>query len=88
MDLRRQKVMVETDRYRIDGDMTLPSEGYRSRLSDHVNRREQEFFTIQDAVLTPHAGGEGWSAAVLLLASAQIHLIVPSADDQGRNQPA
>lgn len=30
----------------------LPSEGYRSRLSDHVNRRDQDFFTIQDAVLT------------------------------------
>ena len=80
MDLRRQKVMVETDRYRIDGDMTLPSEGYRSRLSDHVNRREQEFFTIQDAVLTPHEGGEAWNADVLLLASAHICLIVPGAD--------
>ena len=88
MDLRRQKVMVETDRYRIDGDMTLPREGHRSRLSDHVNRREQEFFTIQDAVLTPHAGGEGWSAEVLLLASAHIHLIVPSASDESRTEPA
>ena len=87
MDFLRQKVMVETDRYRIDGHMTLPSEGYRSRLSDHVNRREQEFFTIQDAVLTPHAGGESWSAEVLLLASAHIHLIVPSADDESQSEP-
>ena len=87
MDLRRQKVMVETDRYRIDGDMTLPSEGYRSRLSDHVNRREQEFFTIQDAVLTPHGGGGSWTADVLLLASAHIHLIVPSAEDESRGEP-
>ena len=80
--------MVETDRYRIDGDMTLPREGHLSRLSDHVNRREQEFFTIQDAVLTPHAGGEGWSAEVLLLASAHIHLIVPSANEESRTEPA
>ena len=41
--------MVETDRYRIEGSLTLPREGYRSRLSDHINRREQEFFTIQIA---------------------------------------
>ena len=88
MDLRRQKVMVETDRYRIDGDMTLPSEGYRSRLSDHVNRREQEFFTIQDATLTPHEGGESWSAEVLLLASAHIRLIVPGAEDEAPSDPA
>lgn len=77
MDLRREKVVVETARYRVDGDMTLPSEGYRSRLSDHVNRRDLDFLTIQDAVVTPLDGGEGWTAPVLMLASRHIHLIVP-----------
>ena len=38
MDLRKEKVVVETDRYRVTGSMTLPAEGFRSRLSDHVNR--------------------------------------------------
>ena len=31
--------------------LTLPREGYRSRVSDHVNRRDHEFFTILDAEL-------------------------------------
>ena len=44
--------MVETDRYRVEGMMTLPREGYRSRVSDHVNRRDQEFFTMVDCELT------------------------------------
>jgi hypothetical protein len=78
MDLRQEKVTIETDRYRVDGDMTLPVEGYRSRLSDHINRRDIEFFTIQDAVVKPLDGGEGWTAAVLLLSSRHIRLIVPS----------
>ncbi len=39
-------MVVETDRYRVEGMMTLAREGYRSRLSDHVNRRDQEFFTL------------------------------------------
>ena len=78
MDLRQEKVVVETDRYRVDGSMTLPSEGYRSRLSDHVNRRDVDFFTIQDAVVTPLDGGEGWTAPVLMLASRHIQLIVPA----------
>ncbi len=78
--MRKEKVVVETDRYRVIGYMTLPSEGYRSRLSDHVNRRDQEFFTIQDAVLTPLEGGEGWSADVLMLARAHMQLIVPASD--------
>ena len=38
MDLRLEPVTLETDRYRIEGSVTLPREGHRSRLSDHVNR--------------------------------------------------
>ena len=79
MDLRREKVVVETDRYRVDGNMTLPGEGYRSRLSDHLNRRDVEFYAIQDAVVTPLDGGEQWTAPVLLLASRHIRLVVPPA---------
>jgi hypothetical protein len=78
MDLRQEAVIVETERYRVEGSMTLPSEGYRSRLSDHVNRRDQQFFTLQDATLTSLDGGESWNAPVLMLASRHIRLIVPA----------
>ena len=78
MDQRLEAVVVETERYRVKGTMTLPAEGYRSRLSDHVNRRDQQFFTIQDAKLTPLDGGESWEAPVLMLAAAHIRLILPS----------
>jgi hypothetical protein len=76
---RREKVVIETDRYRVEGEMTLPVEGYRSRVSDHVNRRDQEFFTVLDASLTPLDGtGEDWAAPVLMLARGHIRLIVPA----------
>jgi hypothetical protein len=78
VDLRQEAVIVETERYRVEGRMTLPSEGYRSRLSDHVNRRDQQFFTIQDAKLSPLDGGEPWDAPVLMLSSRHIRLIVPA----------
>jgi hypothetical protein len=81
MDLRRARVVVETDRYRVEGEMTLPKEGYRSRLSDHVNRRDQEFFTIQEATLTAIDGsGRDWKAPVIMLARRHIRLVVP--DDE------
>ncbi len=80
MDLRREHVVVETDRYRVTGNMTLPAEGYGSRLSDHVNRRDLEFFTLQDAELTPLDGGTAWTTALLMLASRHVHLIVPAAE--------
>ena len=70
---------METDRYRIEGKLTLPREGYRSRLSDHINRREQEFFTFQDVQITALDGsGREWSAPVLMLARRHIRMIVPA----------
>jgi hypothetical protein len=78
VNLRKEKVTVETDRYRVEGQMTLPAEGFGSRLSDHVNRRDVAFFTIQDAKLTALEGGESWSTPVLMLASRHIRLIIPA----------
>ena len=74
--------MVETDRNRVEGKINLPREGHRSRLSDHVNRRDTEFFTIVDAHVTPLDGdGEAWQTPVLLLARNHIRLVVPRSPD-------
>lgn len=78
MDLRKERVVVETDRYRVTGSMTLPAEGFRSRLSDHVNRDDLAFFTIEDAELTPLDGGPAWTAPVLMLARAHARLVIPA----------
>jgi hypothetical protein len=82
VEVRKERVVVETDRYRVEGMMTLPREGYRSRVSDHVNRRDQEFFTMVDCQLTSLDGsGRDWSTPVLMLARRHIRLIVPSAGE-------
>ena len=73
--------MVETDRYRVQGMLTLPKEGYRSRLSDHVNRRDREFFTLLECELTVLDGsGPDWKAPVLMLARRHIRLIAPASE--------
>jgi hypothetical protein len=77
VDLSKEKVTLETDRYRVEGSMTLPAVGYRSRLSDHLNRRDVEFFTIQDALLTPLGDGEGWRAPVVMIARRHVRVVVP-----------
>ena len=51
-DLRQEHVVLETERYRIEGMLTLPSEGYRSRVSDFVNQRDRDFFTLSDAKIS------------------------------------
>jgi hypothetical protein len=52
LDLRHEHIVLETDRYRVEGNLTLPGEGFRSRLSDFVNQRDREFISIQDATVT------------------------------------
>ena len=77
MDLRKEDVVLETDRYRIAGKMTLPAEGLGSRLSDHVNRRDVQFLTLQEATLSPLDGGDPRTEPVVLVASRHIRLIFP-----------
>ena len=58
VETRTQRVVLETDRYRISGDLTLPREGYRSRLSDLLNRDNLDFIALVDAEITSVDGGE------------------------------
>jgi hypothetical protein len=44
---RCEPVFFETDHYRIEGKLTLPAEGSRSRLSDHVNQADRDFFSVE-----------------------------------------
>lgn len=79
MDLRDEPVVLETDRYRIEGDLTLPSQGYRSRLSDFVNQRDREFFAIQRATVSPLDGdGDVRSFEFLMVARQHVRLVVPA----------
>ena len=80
MDLRLEQIVLETDRWRIEGSLTLPREGYRSRLSDYVNQRDREFFSIQDATLTAlDDPDEVRHMAFVMVARSHIRLIAPVA---------
>jgi hypothetical protein len=77
VDHRLETVIVETDRYRIEGKLTLPREGYRSRLSDYVNQRDRDFFAFQDATLTPLSGGESRQVPFLMVARRHVVMVTP-----------
>jgi hypothetical protein len=57
MDHRRERIRLETERLRIEGEITLARDGYRSRVSDVLNASERDFLTITDATVTPLDGG-------------------------------
>jgi hypothetical protein len=82
LDLREEQVVLETDRYRISGTLTLPREGYRSRLSDYVNQRDREFFTVSDATVTDlDAPGQSRHASFLMVGRSHVRLISATAED-------
>ena len=82
-ELRLERVVVETDRYRVEGDVRLPQEGYRSRISDYINRPEQEFLTLINVELRAIDGsGRDWDAPILLLARQHIRLVVPTTGEE------
>jgi hypothetical protein len=79
MDQRREQVVLETGRYRIAGALTLPSEGYRSRLSDYVNQRDREFFSLEDVTLTPlDAPDETTTLPFLMVARSHVVFVTPT----------
>jgi hypothetical protein len=73
--------VLETDRYRITGTLTLPREGYRSRLSDYVNQRDREFFSISDAtVVELDAPDSTRSASFLIVGRNHVRLITGASE--------
>lgn len=77
-DQRVERVLLETDRLRIIGDVALPGEGYQSRLSDTLNRAEIAFIPLADAEVSPLAGGEVERRPFLLVSKAHVRVVFPA----------
>ena len=74
METRTQRVVVETARFHIIGDVMLPTEGFRTRLSDVLNRQDTGFIPLVNVEMTPVEGGETESLPFVAVARAQILL--------------
>jgi Family of unknown function (DUF6812) len=81
MDTRTQRVVIETIRFRIIGEVNLPTEGFRTRLSDVLNRQDTIFIPIINVELTPLEGGETKKLPFLAVARNRIE-IAYEADQQ------
>jgi hypothetical protein len=65
METRVERVVLETPSHRIVGDLTLPKEGYRSRLSDFLNRGDVNFIPLVNAQIQSR-NGDGQDEDVIL----------------------
>jgi hypothetical protein len=76
---RVERAAFETDRLLVIGDVTLPPEGYQSRLSDSLNRADLEFLPLTDCEVTTLADGASERREFLVLAKRHIRLAYPVA---------
>jgi hypothetical protein len=75
--LRRERIVFETDRHMVVGEVTLPQEGYQSRFSDAVNRGDVAFIPIVDVEISPLDGGEVERRDFIVLAKRYVRLAYP-----------
>ena len=66
--------MLETERYRIVGEVTLPAEGYHRRLSDLLNRDGVEFIPLVNATVAGRNGESPEHRAFIAVAREHIQL--------------
>jgi hypothetical protein len=73
METRVERVVLETEHHRIVGDLTLPREGYRSRLSDFLNRGDLDFIPLINVEIQS-MNGSGQSEERPFIAVARTHI--------------
>ena len=78
IEVLNERIVVETDRYRIEGDRKLPEGGYRNALYDYINRSDEEFlFLVNVEIVALDGSGRNWNSPTLNLERRHIRLVVP-----------
>jgi hypothetical protein len=77
VEQRQERLLIETDRHRIRGVVTLARDGFRSRISDMLNAPERDFIALTDVTIEPLDGGPQMTCEFLALARAKIVFAMP-----------
>lgn len=77
MDNRVERVVLETATERVVGDLSMPREGYRSRLSDYLNQGDLDFIPLTNAVITALDGATASEHEFIAVARDHIRFAYP-----------
>ena len=83
METRTERVVLQTPNHQITGDLTLPREGYRSRLSDFLNRGDVNFIPLVNAEVVQRNGGSEQAPILrtfIAVARDHVQLAYPEAE--------
>jgi len=74
---RCARVRLEAARYRIEGHLTLPRDGYRSRVSDYLNATQRgPFLSLSDVTVQSLDDGKVEQHPFLAVSRSQIVFLV------------
>ena len=73
---RTERVILETERHRISGLVTLARDGYRSRVSDLLNANERDFVPLTNVTVERLDGGDSEHHDFLAISRGHIVLAV------------
>lgn len=74
---RVERAVFETDRQLVVGDVTLPPEGYQSRFSDVLNRRDFDFLPLTNVEITSLIDGKVSERPFMVLSKSQVRIAYP-----------
>jgi len=74
MEQRHERVLIETERHRIAGTLTLAADGYRSRVSDLLNAPERDFIALTDVTIEV-LDHEGAGTEHDFMAVSRLHIV-------------
>jgi hypothetical protein len=77
MDNRIERIVLETAGQRIVGDLTMPREGYRSRLSDYLNRGDLDFIPLANVEISALDGSSVLEREFVAVARGHIRFAYP-----------
>lgn len=74
-----RRIMIETARHRVTGDLRLPPDGYRSRLSDYLNAPDRAFLPLTGVILETLDGTRGVEEhEFVAVATAHVIMVIPA----------
>jgi len=71
-----ERIVIETDRYRIEGDIKLLQNNYHDSLSAYLNNEDEFFFLENVELVSLDGSGRDWSVPVLVLAKQHIQSVI------------
>lgn len=76
--VQTKRIIIETDRYRIEGDITILQGSYRNSLAEYMANNSDEFLSMTNVELVSLDGsGRDWTSSFLFLNKRHIRSISP-----------